>query len=166
MTNKHDSPHRRHNPLTGDWVLVSPQRMTRPWQGQTETEIITELPEYDSGCYLCPGNERTGGTLNPDYSGTFVFTNDFSALLEEPHKSIDKEKNHTELFLSKEVSGTCRVICFSPNHRLTLPEMETSAILEVVRTWIAQTCELGETYRWVQIFENKGEVMGLSLIHI
>jgi len=165
MPNFHDTPHRRYNPLTGEWVLVSPHRMMRPWQGQMEKKSNRELPEYDPNCYLCPGNERNGGIKNPDYTGTFVFTNDFAALLEDPIKSIDKEINNAELFLSKEVSGTCRVICFSPNHRKSLPEMETSEILKVVKTWIDQTMELGKTYRWVQIFENKGEVMGCSNPH-
>ena len=165
MPNFHDSPHRRYNPLTGEWVLISPHRMMRPWQGQMEKKSNRELPEYDPNCYLCPGNERNGGIKNPDYTGTFVFTNDFAALLEDPIKSIDKEIKNAKLFLSKEVSGTCRVICFSPNHRQSLPEMETSEILEVVKTWIDQTMELGKTYRWVQIFENKGEVMGCSNPH-
>jgi len=165
MLNFHDSPHRRHNPLTGDWVLVSPHRMMRPWQGQKEPHANIELKEYDPNCYLCPGNERAGGIKNPSYTGTFVFTNDFAALLENPIESIDKEIKNAELFLSKEVSGTCRVICFSPNHRLSLPEMETSDILEVVKTWIDETIELGKIYRWVQIFENKGEVMGCSNPH-
>ena len=165
MPNIHDSPHRRYNPLTGEWVLISPHRMMRPWQGQMEKKSNRELPEYDPNCYLCPGNERNGGIKNPDYTGTFVFTNDFAALLEDPIKSIDKEIKNAKLFLSKEVSGTCRVICFSPNHRQSLPEMETSEILEVVKTWIDQTMELGKTYRWVQIFENKGEVMGCSNPH-
>ena len=165
MPNFHDSPHRRYNPLTGEWVLISPHRMIRPWQGQMEKKSNRELPEYDPNCYLCPGNERNGGIKNPDYTGTFVFTNDYAALLEDPIKSIDKEIKNSKLFLSKEVSGICRVICFSPNHRKTLPEMETSEILEVVKTWIDQTMELGKTYRWVQIFENKGEVMGCSNPH-
>ena len=165
MPNFHDSPHRRYNPLTGEWVLISPHRMIRPWQGQMEKKSNRELPEYDPNCYLCPGNERNGGIKNPDYTGTFVFTNDFAALLEDPIKSIDKEIKNAKLFLSKEVSGICRVICFTPNHRQSLPEMETSEILEVVKTWIDQTMELGKTYRWVQIFENKGEVMGCSNPH-
>ena len=165
MPNFHDSPHRRYNPLTGEWVLISPHRMMRPWQGQMEKKSNRELPEYDPNCYLCPGNERNGGIKNPDYTGTFVFNNDFAALLEDPIKSIDKEIKNAKLFLSKEVSGICRVICFSPNHRQSLPEMETSEILEVVKTWIDQTMELGKTYRWVQIFENKGEVMGCSNPH-
>ena len=121
MMNFHNSPHRRHNPLTGEWVLISPHRIMRPWQGQKETQSNRELKEYDPNCYLCPGNERTGGIKNPDYAGTFVFTNDFAALFEDTIKSIDKEIKNAELFLSKEVSGTCRVICFSPNHRLSLP---------------------------------------------
>ena len=165
MPNFHDAPHRRYNPLTGEWVLISPHRMMRPWQGQMEKKSNRELPEYDPNCYLCPGNERNGGIKNPDYTGTFVFTNDFAALLEDPIKSIDKEIKNAKLFLSKEVSGICRVICFAPNHRQSLPEMETSEILEVVKTWIDQTIELGKTYRWVQIFENKGEVMGCSNPH-
>ena len=165
MSNLHNYPHRRHNPLTGEWVLVSPHRVTRPWLGQMETEVKREMPKYDPNCYLCPGNKRAGGIINPDYSGTYVFTNDFSSLLAEPLKPVETEINNSELFFSKEVSGTCRVICFSPNHSISLAEMETSMILEVVKTWIDQTLELGETYRWVQIFENKGEVMGCSNPH-
>ena len=165
MSNLHNYPHRRHNPLTGEWVLVSPHRVTRPWLGQMETEVKREMPKYDPNCYLCPGNKRAGGIINPDYSGTYVFTNDFSSLLAEPLKPVETEINNAELFFSKEVSGTCRVICFSPNHSISLAEMETSMILEVVKTWIDQTLELGETYQWVQVFENKGETMGCSNHH-
>ena len=165
MSKFNDSPHRRFNPLNGEWVLVSPHRMMRPWQGQKETEINKVLPEHDPNCYLCPGNERSGGFKNPNYTGTYVFTNDFTALLENSNNYIDKETKKSELFLSKAVSGTCRVICFSPNHWQSLPEMKTSEILEVVKTWINQTIELGKTNRWVQIFENKGEVMGCSNPH-
>ena len=165
MSNFYDLPHRRFNPLTCEWVLVSPHRMMRPWKGHKETVIKKILPEHDPNCALCPGNERNGGIKNPNYTGTFVFKNDFSALLEDSNIPIEKETKNSELFLSKKVSGTCRVICFSPSHRQSLPEMETSEILEVVRTWIDQTNELGETYRWVQIFENKGEIMGCSTSH-
>ena len=165
MTNLHDLPHRRFNPLTSEWVLVSPNRMKRPWQGKIEAEIKKILPEHDPNCALCPGNERTGGTKNPDYTGTHVFKNDFSALLEDSNITIEKGNKNSDLFLSKEVYGTSRVICFSPSHCKSLPEMNNSEILEVVRTWIDQTIELGENYRWVQIFENKGEIMGCSNSH-
>ena len=165
MTTFNDLPHRRQNLLTGEWVLVSPHRIIRPWKGQIERKTSRDLPEYDPNCYLCPGNERTGGIKNPDYKRTFVFNNDFSALIEDSKKSIDKEIKNSELFVSKEVSGICRVICFSPSHRKSIPELKTSEILEVVKTWIDQTIELGELYRWVQIFENKGEVMGCSNPH-
>ena len=165
MTNLHDLPHRRFNPLTSEWVLVSPNRMKRPWQGKLEAEVKKILPEHDPNCALCPGNERTGGTKNPDYTGTHVFKNDFSALLEDSNITIEKENKNSDLFLSKEVYGTSRVICFSPSHCKSLPEMNNSEILEVVRTWIDQTIELGENYRWVQIFENKGEIMGCSNSH-
>ena len=165
MTNLIDFPHRRYNPLNGEWVLVSPNRMMRPWQGQKETELKLVFPEHDPNCYLCPGNERTGGIKNPNYKGTFVFNNDFSALLEDSNFTIRNETDYSELFISKEVSGVCRVICFSPSHCKSLPEMKISEILEVVKTWIEQTIELGANYRWVQIFENKGEIMGCSNSH-
>ncbi len=165
MSNFNDFPHRRQNPLTGEWVLVSPHRIIRPWKGQIERQTSKELPEYDPKCYLCPRNERTVGIKNPNYKRTFVFKNDFSALIKDSKKSIDEKIETSELFISKEVSGTCRVICFSPSHRLSLPEMETSEILEVVKTWVEQAIELGEFYRWVQIFENKGEIMGCSNPH-
>jgi UDPglucose--hexose-1-phosphate uridylyltransferase len=154
-------PHRRYNPLLGDWVLVSPHRTKRPWQGQIEKSPPDNRPTYDPSCYLCPGNERAGGIRNPDYKNTFVFTNDFAALL--PNTPPVSESN--PLLKSESISGTSRVICFSPRHDLTLPEMPLADIRQVVDLWAAQTAELGQQYRWIQVFENKGAVMGSSNPH-
>ena len=157
-----EHPHRRVNPLTGESVLVSPHRMKRPWQGQVEKSAPHIRPAHDPNCYLCPGNERAGGVQNPDYDGPFVFTNDFSALLPD----VPPVGGPSEPLLQTEaVRGTCRVICFSPRHDLTLPEMALPDIRRVIDVWAAQTTELGQTYRWVQVFENKGAVMGCSNPH-
>ena len=112
-------PHRRYNPLTGEWVLVSPHRMKRPWQGRVEEPALEQLPEYDPNCYLCPGNTRAEGKTNPEYSGTYVFENDFPALLDlsDGKKELDHEQK--TLFRSEKISGISRVICFSPNHAKT-----------------------------------------------
>ncbi len=154
-------PHRRFNPLTGEYVLVSPHRMSRPWQGQVEKVAAEERPAYDPHCYLCPGNGRAGGAQNPPYTTTYVFNNDFAALLPETHPA---DTNHP-LLRSDNVLGECRVMCFSPRHDLTLPEMETADIRQVINVWAAQTAELGQQYRWVQVFENKGAIMGCSNPH-
>jgi UDPglucose--hexose-1-phosphate uridylyltransferase len=162
--NIEDHPHKRFNPLTGDWVLVSPHRAKRPWQGQVEKANVEERPSYDPKCYLCPGNERAGGKTNPDYKGTFVFTNDFSALLTD---SPAGEVNHGELFQAKSERGICRVICFNENHSLTIPEMKVADIRKVVDVWCEQFEELGNNplINYVQIFENKGSIMGCSNPH-
>jgi UDPglucose--hexose-1-phosphate uridylyltransferase len=160
--NPTDHPHRRQNPLTGEWVLVSPHRMKRPWQGQVERTLQETRPAYDPNCYLCPGNARAGGKRNPNYEATFVFTNDFSALL--PDTPTAPPNENALLHLESE-KGTCRVICFTPRHDLTLPEMGVADIRRVVDVWAEQVTELGGRYRWVQIFENKGEVMGCSNPH-
>ena len=159
-----DHPHRRLNPLTGEWVLVSPHRSKRPWQGQIEEAAADERLQYDAGCYLCPGNERAGGVANPDYTGTFVFQNDFSALL--PDVPEGRSDEH-ELLVAESEAGLCRVICFSPRHDLTLAEMEVVAIRQVVDLWAEQYEELGalDFINHVQIFENKGAVMGCSNPH-
>jgi UDPglucose--hexose-1-phosphate uridylyltransferase len=157
-------PHRRYNPLTKEWVLVSPHRTQRPWQGQVERPAPEERPQYDPKCYLCPGNERANGQHNPDYDGTFVFTNDFAALLPDtPAGSLEGGG----LMRAEAERGTSRVVCFSPRHDLTLAEMEVGAIRRVVDTWVDQYNELGkEPYAgYVQIFENRGEMMGASNPH-
>ncbi len=160
-----DFPHRRLNPLTGDWVLVSPHRSKRPWLGKVEKEYAPGLPAYDPTCYLCPGNERAGGIRNPDYSGTFVFDNDFAALLPDESNFI-LETPHELLALEPE-RGLCRVVCFSPRHDLTLPELDLPAIETVIGTWTEQSAQLGslEYIQHVQVFENKGAIMGCSNPH-
>lgn len=155
-------PHRRYNPLTGEWVLVSPHRTQRPWQGQTEDLPATELPQYDPECYLCPGNKRAGGKINPDYRDTFVFTNDFQALL--PDIKPGSIGTH-ELLQAENIAGTCRVICFSPRHDLTLASMELQDICKVIDLWAEQITELSQDYAWVQVFENRGAMMGCSNPH-
>jgi UDPglucose--hexose-1-phosphate uridylyltransferase len=157
-----DHPHRRYNTLTGEWILVSPHRAERPWLGERETPQQDKRPPYDEKCYLCPRNERANGQRNPDYESTFVFTNDFAALL--PEKDAFGETKDP-LFKIEQVKGTCRVICFSPRHDLTLAEMATESIRKVIDVWAEQILELGKSYRWVQIFENKGEIMGCSNPH-
>lgn len=157
-------PHRRYNPLTGDWVLVSPHRTQRPWQGQTEKAAADSRPAYDPSCYLCPGNERAGGKRNPEYDGTFVFTNDFSALLADTPQAILEED---PLFRARTESGVCRVICFSPRHDLSVAGMTPAQVADVIRTWRAEytAFKASPSINYVQIFENKGEIMGCSNPH-
>ena len=155
-------PHRRFNPLTGEWVLISPHRTGRPWQGRVEQVAVEKQPAYDPSCYLCPGNRRANGEQNPDYEKTFVFTNDFAALLPDTPEGTPHDER---LIRSETERGTCRVVCFSPRHDLTLPEMNIKDITGVVNLWADQVAELGKEYKWVQIFENKGEIMGCSNPH-
>lgn len=156
--------HRRYNPLTGEWIQVSPHRAKRPWQGKEEESQGDQKPEYDPQCYLCPGNERAGDAKNPNYESTFVFTNDFSSL--KPEVSSE-EVNEQDLLVAKGEKGICRVICFSPRHDLTLPEMDVSQIKEVVELWTREYRDLGDKsyINYVQIFENKGKIMGCSNPH-
>jgi len=164
--------HCRFNPLTREWVLVSPHRAKRPWQGQVEKTAPINLLQYDPACYLCPGNERAGGIINPDYTGTFAFDNDFNALLPEmpgvksqvpgsPHLTPDT------LFIAKPETGVCRVICFSLRHDLTLPQLSLDEVEAVINTWSEETDNhyKRSEIAYVQVFENKGAVMGCSNPH-
>lgn len=153
-------PHRRHNPLTGGWVQVSPQRMGRPWQGEVSPPDPPP-PAYDPACYLCPGNTRVGGEANPAYEGVHVFANDFPALAEDQPTVAD----HDPLFRAEPSAGVCRVICFSPDHGKSLPLLNPQQMRAVVDCWADQTAELGERFGNVQLFENKGAMMGCSNPH-
>jgi len=159
-----DQPHTRINLLTGEKILVSPHRSKRPWQGQVEDLPADNRPEYDPKCYLCPGNSRADGTQNPDYKESFVFVNDFSALLAE---SSDGTYNEGDLLKAETERGICKVISFTPRHDLTLPEMDLPAIKAVVDLWQHEFQELSnkEWIKYIQIFENKGAIMGCSNPH-
>jgi UDPglucose--hexose-1-phosphate uridylyltransferase len=157
-----ERPHRRLNALTGEWVSVSPHRTQRPWLGKSEAVSSARLPEYDPQCYLCPGNARAGGERNPDYRSTYVFTNDFAAFLPDvPFADVSKHP----LLSARTHGGESRVLCFSPRHDLTLAQMSAAQIRPVVDLWAEQVADLGKRWRWVQVFENKGEIMGCSNPH-
>lgn len=164
MFNSTEHPHRRLNILTGEWVLVSPHRMKRPWQGKVESVPNAQLSAYDAGCNLCPGNKRADGTVNPSYIDPFVFTNDFSALLPS---TPEGGENINDLLVSKSETGICKVICFSPNHSLTLPLMNQDEIQKVIQLWKDEfdLLSTNKLIKYIQIFENKGEIMGCSNPH-
>lgn len=158
------APHRRWNPLERSWVLVSPHRTKRPWQGQVERTVQRPDVVYDPECYLCPGNSRAGGHLNPAYDQTFIFDNDFAALM----PGVDKERlNQRDLLIAETQTGICRVVCFSPEHHLTVARMTPPAVRSVVDVWAAQYEELeaNDSIGYVQVFENRGEMMGASNPH-
>ncbi|MEM7130194.1 MAG: UDP-glucose--hexose-1-phosphate uridylyltransferase [Chloroflexota bacterium] len=159
-----DHTHLRHNPLTDDWVVVAPHRTKRPWQGQVEKVPPITRPEYDPDCYLCPGNTRAGGKETPHYTSTYVFDNDFASLLPTgPSGDVSSGR----FFRAEAEVGICRVMCFNPRHDLTLPEMTDEAVRQVVDTWAEQVLDLGSKpfINYVQLFENKGEIMGCSNPH-
>lgn len=157
-------PHRRFNPLTREWILVSPHRTQRPWQGRVEKTAAPHAPSYDPQCYLCPGNERAGGLRNPEFTNTFAFDNDYAALLPQaPPVEVDEGG----VLLARSERGRCRVICFSPRHDLSIPRMSLAEIREVIAVWTSEFRSLGEIdwVRHVQIFENRGTLMGASNPH-
>src|SRR3954470_22005465 len=165
MFNLSNHPHRRYNPLSREWVLVSPHRTQRPWQGQVEQTAPEQRPAYDPTCYLCPGNQRAGSERNPAYDGTFVFTNDYAALLlDTPDGTFERGNG---LLRAESERGTGRVVCFSPRHDLTLAEMTPAELAPVVDVWVEQFQELGALPQigYVQIFENRGAMMGASNPH-
>lgn len=160
-----EDPHRRYNPLLNEWVLVSPHRSKRPWQGQNEMIHPLSLPDHDEDCYLCSGNIRANGMTNPDYKNCFVFDNDFAAMKQD--EIYFEDNNYNIFFRAKPERGISKVVCFSPKHNLTLPEMEFSDIEKIIAVWAEQYIELGskDFINYVQIFENKGAVMGCSNPH-
>ena len=164
MFDFNEHTHKRLNLLTGEWILVSPHRTKRPWNGKTEDAAADKMPEYDPNCYLCPGNTRAGGVANPKYEDTFLFVNDYSALIPGIPKGDINEEN---LLIARSEEGICKVICFSPRHDLTLARMSPEKIVRVIDLWIDQYKELGgdPNINYVQIFENRGAIMGCSNPH-
>lgn len=154
-------PHRRYDPLSDQWILVSANRTDRPWQGGVDAVPVADRPSYDPTCYLCPGNTRANGEQNLDYAQTFVFENDFAAL----RPGTTTERVEEGLLRAEGESGTCRVLCYDPRHDLTMAGMTAPAIRAIIDLWADQTTELGASYRWVQVFENRGEAMGASNPH-
>lgn len=159
-----DTPHRRYNPLIREWMLVSPHRTLRPWQGKVEKVPVDHAPAYDPNCYLCPGNERARGNRNPQYKSTFIFDNDYAALLPDVQEAT---LEHADLLVASTERGICRVGCFSPRHDLTIPRMSVGELRQVVDMWADQYRELGSTpwINHVQVFENRGAMMGASNPH-
>jgi UDPglucose--hexose-1-phosphate uridylyltransferase len=159
-----EHPHRRFNPLTREWILVSPHRAKRPWQGQVESLPPENKPQYDPQCYLCPGNTRVNGAKNPNYESTYVFDNDFPALLTD---SPEGNYQPHPLLHAESERGTARVVCFTPRHDLTLAQMDTATIRHMVEAWIGQYAELAQKPHigYVQVFENRGAMMGASNPH-
>jgi len=157
-------PHRRFNPLTREWVLVSPHRTQRPWQGQVEAADDEAAPVYDPECYLCPGNARAGGARNPNYTSTFVFDNDFAALKPDTRRDRFEQDG---LLIAESEPGICRVVCFSPQHNLTIANMDPGDLRTVVERWAEQWVDLGRrpNINYIQIFENRGAMMGASNPH-
>lgn len=169
------APHRRRNPLNGQWVVVSPHRTSRPWQGAVEAPDGPARLSHDPACHLCPGNQRAQGDINPAYRGPWVFANDFGALLASAQATNVDASGVThaatsphmrgDLFVAQPAAGECRVICYSPDHATSMAEMALPALRAVVQTWCDETATLGLRWRWVQVFENKGEAMGCSSPH-
>lgn len=168
--------HRRYNPLTDSWILVSPHRAKRPWLGQQEAAYKPTAPLYDPKCYLCPGNKRATGNLNPRYESTYIFPNDYAAVrLDQPilpQNDSNEDNLKSRLLKVQSVRGNCFVICFSPNHNLTIPQMKQSDLVHIVNSWQALTDDLSrearenhKPFKYVQIFENKGTAMGCSNLH-
>ncbi len=159
----YEQPHRRYNILTGDWILVSPHRTKRPWQGKVEKLQTTQLSSFDENCYLCPGNIRANGEVNPDYQDTYTFINDFAALI----SGDESQTLNDGLFKAATETGICKVVCFSPDHSLTLPLMSVKSIAHVISLWQDEYDKLGalDKINHIQIFENKGATMGCSNPH-
>ena len=163
-------PHRRRNPLTGEWVTVSPQRAERPWQGEETAGVPASVSAYDPECYLCPGNTRATGASNPHYVGPWAFDNDFPALCDAEATPVQSyplsvSGGDPELFTASPVAGRCRVLCYHPDHRKTLSTLSKDEASAVVALWVEEVRSLRAQYQWVQVFENRGMAMGCSNQH-
>ena len=165
MEKKWQYPHRRWNPLRRSWVMVSPHRTQRPWQGEVSKTAAPASLTYDPECYLCPGNKRAGGEVNPPYNGVFSFVNDYAAVLPNPPASVDA--TDSPLLAAEPVQGICKVLCFHPDHSLTLAKMQRPDMRRVIDAWAAETEEISaiDWINHIQIFENRGAMMGASNPH-